>query len=309
MGELGDIFELVVCGPDRLRSARAEIRQRSGDQVRRGVVWWTGRDRVREEFEWPTGGRWLYVQDGDRWWRWNEQRGATTNTLGDPKERGSSDLHMLLNHGRLAISPELELAGREQIAGREAVILHVPEREIAVDAEYGLTLRAVHEGRRFWDVIQIDVNQPIPEKCFGFSAPDGVELRAASSNIPPPMPIEEVATRVSFPIFAPGPIMIGWPIDAQHWERRGEQPEHVTVRLRERPIWIQQSERWNPESFVSRFETASEWTRVVQDGVELDVRERPAAVRLVKDGVHLEVYGGLDNLEELIPVALSLRPV
>jgi hypothetical protein len=47
----------------------------------------------------------------------------------------------------------------------------------------------------------------------------------------------------------------------------------------------------------------------VRDGVELDVREHPAVVRLVRDGVRIEVYGESDNLDELIAIALALRPL
>jgi hypothetical protein len=117
-----------------------------------------------------------------------------------------------------------------------------------------------------------------------------------------------VAARVGFALFTPGPIAVDWPMEAQHWPARGERVEHVTVRLRGRPIWILQSERWDPESFGSRFGATHEWTRTVRDGVELDVRREPAVVRLIRDGVHVEVYGG-DNLDELLAVALSLRPV
>jgi hypothetical protein len=100
--------------------------------------------------------------------------------------------------------------------------------------------------------------------------------------------------------------MIAWPMDAQHWRVRGDELEQVIVRLRQSPIWILQSERWDPESFGSRFGKPAEWRRTTREGVELDVRESPAVVRLVRDGVHLEVYGS-ENLEELIAVALSLR--
>jgi hypothetical protein len=47
----------------------------------------------------------------------------------------------------------------------------------------------------------------------------------------------------------------------------------------------------------------------VRNGVELHVRDAPTVVRLVRDGTHIELYGEAANLEELITVALALRPV
>jgi hypothetical protein len=43
--------------------------------------------------------------------------------------------------------------------------------------------------------------------------------------------------------------------------------------------------------------------------VELEVREAPAVVRLVREGTHIEVHGEAASLEELIAIALALQPV
>jgi hypothetical protein len=75
---------------------------------------------------------------------------------------------------------------------------------------------------------------------------------------------------------------------------------------------IHQSPAPNPLSFGMRFDNPEEWRRETRDGVELEVRRDPNVVRLVRDGVHVQVYGGDESeatLEQLIAVAVALRPI
>jgi hypothetical protein len=312
MGELGDVFELVVTGPPKANSFFAECRRlfpRGGE--RRYRIWCARADNVREE-GFDEGGKpvSIYVQTGSRWWRWHEARGAVTNTLGDAKELANSELAwMLRSHGRVAVDPGAHIEGRERVAGREAILVRTPERQIAIDAEYGITLRSVYRGDVIFEVDRIECDIRFPADRFEFSPPAGVELRAASSDRPAPQPVEEVAAAVGFRVFEPGPIVLTWPVDAQPWLARRDRPDFVTVRLRAAPIWIHQSATADPESFGSRFAAPEEWSRIVRNGVEMDVREGPAVVRLVRDGTHIELYGEAAGTEELIAIALALRPV
>jgi hypothetical protein len=310
MGELGDVFELVVKGPPKLRSIRAECHQMSRPgTLRQYRVWWEADGRLREE------GRddretavMLHVRDGARWWRWHKARGAVTNTLGDPKERIEAQIaSMLLTHGRIAVHPDAYIDRRESIAGREAIVLSLREREIAVDAKHGVALRSVSPGGRF-EVTEIAFDVPIPPDRFEFSPPAGVELRAASSNFPDPKPVAEIASNVDWQVFEPGPIVLGWPVDAVLYPAREDKPEVVSVQLRRAPISIHQSPSPDPESFGSRY-APEDWSQIVRDGVELEVREHPALVRLIRDEIHIEVSGEAANVEELITIALALRPV
>ena len=311
MGELGDVFELIVTGPPRASAYFAMCRR----SLPRGEVWhyriWcSGDDSIREEryeHESPVA---TYVELGSNWWRWDETRGAVTNTLGDPKERANSEVvWWLRSHGRVAVNPDAHVDGREHVAGREAILVRTPERVIAVDAEYGITLRSVHRDDVIFEVDRIEFDAPAPAEGFEFAPPAGVELRAASSDRPVSQPVGDVAAAVSFRVFEPGPIVQTWPVDAQPWLARRGRPDFVTVRLRAAPIWIHQSPTPDPESFGSGFAAPEEWLRVVRNGVELDVREDPVVVRLVREGTHIELYGEVERVEELIEIALALQPV
>jgi hypothetical protein len=314
MGELGDFFELVVTGPLRVNALFAECRQSftpgAGTRYR---VWWSRPGNVREEGYDESGKPVsIYVESGSHWWRWlsRDARGAVTNTLGDPKERANSNAAwMLRSHARLAVVADAQIEGHEPVAGREAILVQLPERQIAVDAEYGVTLRSTYRGDVLFEVEQIEFDVRVPAERFEFTRPAGVELRAASSDRPPPQPVEDISAAVSFRVFEPGPIELAWPVDANAYLGRRDRPDSVSIRLRAAPIWISQSPAADPESFGSRFLAPEEWSRLVRDGVELEVREAPSVVRLVREGTHIEVYGDAASLEELITIALALRPV
>jgi hypothetical protein len=147
-------------------------------------VWWAGDGSLREESRDEHGKLIsLYVEFGSRWWRWHEGRGAVTNALGDPKERANSELTwMLLAHERLALEPHTHIVGSEVVAGREVVVLRTRERETAIDAEHGVTLRSIYRGEPIFGVNEIAFDAPVSPDCLEFSPPAGVALRAASSD-------------------------------------------------------------------------------------------------------------------------------
>lgn len=238
MGELGDVFELVVTGPPKATPFFAECRRsfpRGGE--RRYRIWCTDAHNVREEgFDEGRKPVSMYVQAGSSWWHWHEARGAVTNTRGDAKERANSEIvWMLLAHGRLAVDPAAQIEGSERVADRDAILVRTPERLIAVDAEHGMTLRSVYRGNVIFEVDQVEFGVRVPPERFEFSPPSAVELRAASSDRPAPRPVAEVAAGVGFPVFEPGSIMLDWPIDAQPWLGRRGRPDSVTIRLRGAP--------------------------------------------------------------------------
>lgn len=312
MSELGDVFELVVTGHPNAAPFFAECRRsfpRGGE--RRYRIWCADADNVREE-GFDEGGKPVstYVQAGSSWWRWHEARGAVTNTLGDAKERANSEIAWMLQaHGRLAVDPAAQIEGTERVADRDAILVRTLERLIAVDAEHGLTLRSVYRGDVIFEVDQVEFGVRMPPERFEFSPPRGVELRAASSDRPVPQPVAQVTADVGFSVFEPGAITLDSPVDAQPWLGRPGRPDAVTIRLRSAPIWIHQTAAPDPESFGSRFAAPKEWSRVVRNGLELDVRDAPAVVRVVRGGTHIELYGEAASLEELITIALALRPV
>ena len=77
--------------------------------------------------------------------------------------------------------------------------------------------------------------------------------------------------------------------------------------LRTRPIWIAHSR--SPKSRFAPRTKPQDWKRVIRGGTEFEVCETPPRVRFVRDGVHLEIYGEGENLEQLLAIALSLEQV
>lgn len=311
MSQVGDLLELVLLGPSRLTSCSGGLAMRfhASHENDYRFVWASG-DRMRIEGQLFNGAM-LFVQDGPRWWRWHDKTGVTTNTLGNPSEEPgfNEPITLLMGHGRLAMNPGLEVVGHDEVVGRDAIVFRVPEREFAVDAEHGVTLLETYRNQRILEVSQIEFNVDVPEQCFEFEAPVGAEVHAASGLEPIELPLDEAAGRVDYPLFAPYGVVVGWPLEASLYEERGDQPERVIVGLRNAPIWISHSPRADPESFGSRFAGQGAWHHVTKGGVDLLVRENPAIVRFVRDGVHLEIWGEADNLEQLIAVAIALTPI
>jgi hypothetical protein len=120
VGVLGDLFELVVCGPERLPAFEATAHYELGGRERRESHIWSVGTRVREEQRDEAGElAWLGVNDGVDWWTWDVRRGvARTNTRGDRSSAfgigGACPL--IRGHGRLAVSSQTEVAGREEVA-------------------------------------------------------------------------------------------------------------------------------------------------------------------------------------------------
>jgi hypothetical protein len=313
MSELGDLFELVVRGPERLPALEATAHGHLARGGHESHMWLAG-VRRREEVRDEAGDLvWLGVDNGADWWKWDVQRNvARTNTLGD---RGTNygiagALAFLRGQGRLIVSPQVELLGREEVAGRSTMRVRIPEREIWVDLEFGVALRAMYQGRVLLDVQDIVYDVAIGDERFEPDLlPREVEVRAAS-ELYDEGSVAEIASLVEFPVFAPGKVTVEWPaFGASRHRGDGLKPETVYVQLRSRPIWISHSLTPHSALLAARRTNPEDWRPLVRDGVELEVCEQPAVVRLVRDAVHLEISGEVENLEQLIAIALSLQRV
>lgn len=299
-------------GPRSLTSFEARAYSTVGDERREALVWWAG-GRLREESRTDSGELvWLQVNNGSDWWMWDvRRRVARTNTQGD---RGGAfpmggANQFILGQGRLAISPNVEIMGRDEIAGRAVLRIRLPDREVSIDEEFGTALRAVFRGKLLVDVTDIAYAGEIDEARFAMDpVPPDVEVRAAS-HLYDEAPIAEVAGLVDFPVFAPGSVSLTWPaFDAYRHRGDAQEPEAVYVSLRRRPIWIAHSRSPNPGLPAARTKP-EDWRRLSRGGTEFEVCEKPPRVRFVRDGVHLEIYGEGENLEQLLAVALSLEQI
>lgn len=313
MGALGDLLELVLVGPQSLDSFEARARTHVGGEERDALVWWAG-ERVREEIRDREGELVrLGVHDGADWWIWEVgRRVARTNTLGDRASgfgvAGAAPL--ILGQGRLVFSPRVELLGREDVAGRRAVRVRLPDREIWIDEEHGTALRAVFGEKLLLDVVEIVYGAPVDDGRFQLgSLPSEVDVRAAS-DLYDEAPLAQIAGMVDFPVFAPREVQVAWPaFDASRHRGDARRPERVYVSLRKRPIWIAHSQSPDPDSIGAVRTKPGDWRPLSPDGLELEVCETPPMVRLVRDGVRLEIDGEGENLEQLIAIARSLEPV
>jgi hypothetical protein len=202
------------------------------------------------------------------------------------------------------------VVGREEVAGRPALRVRIPEREIWIDSEFGTALRAIFQERLLLDVVEIAYDLDFDAARFQIDPlPPEVEIRAASL-LYDKAPIDEIAALVHFPVFAPGEVTVDWPaFDASRHYADALRPETVQVQLGQRVVWISQSETPNPESFAARSTKPEDWRSINRNGVELEVCESRTIVRLRREGVYLELAGEGSNLAQLIAIALSLRQV
>jgi hypothetical protein len=315
LGELGDLLELIVVGPAALPPLYAHVHNiLPGGTATEYEVWWAGEDRFRlETAELPTGGTGIWVRNGSRWWHRRDDQ-VVTNAVGDSNAAGDKphELNLLVWGGRwLVVDPTARVAGRASIADRQAILVETDRRAVAVDAEHGVLLQAAIDGRLHWEVTEIAFDVAISAEQLEYTIPAGARVVPPSAERYELISASEAACRVDWPVFVPGPVPLSWPLELQHWPPRRDRPEAMILRL-ESPVWIHQSAAPDPLSFGMRFNDPDEWTQIEREEQQLQVRSAPNVVRLVRSGVQIEVYclneAGQASLEQLIAVALSLRP-
>jgi outer membrane lipoprotein-sorting protein len=187
-------------------------------------LWLALPDRLREE--WTDGAdASTLVRVGATWWSLG-RHGAMTNNGSPEMGHGSRIDRPLLDPAELLSGRDLELAGRTEHAGREAIRVfsqvspraafltetggfhgHWPQ-ELLVDAERGVLLRIVSmlgaQPFAISEFTSIAFDEEIPEQVFVFEAPPGVELQDARerSSRALILPLDEAARLASFSVFA-----------------------------------------------------------------------------------------------------------
>jgi outer membrane lipoprotein-sorting protein len=358
VSELGRVLELLYGARDRYQSARLEAHERRNHRLQSeayeraqreqtGAVsvqlygpgtdvpeeseatirlWFEQPNRFREERT-ENGHEMLLVGDGARWWT-SSPEWATVVQEGDGWAQADASSRMLLDPALLISDLALEIRGRTQAAGREAVAIDATPRhplhhspplpwgatghELAVDAERGVLLRVASslDGVVFdaLDVTEIAFDETLDERLFRYEPPPGEEVLQPKDVSPgEPVSVEEAARRASFTVLIPSSLGAGWHVHALYVAGRARIRETVHVSLfredgvhnvgiRETPAPF---ERWQLNGTEERNE--GEVTLRVSDGGW-------TRVLVERDGTCVELSSATYSVDELVELALALRP-
>jgi outer membrane lipoprotein-sorting protein len=265
MSELGELLELLYSARRSFRTARGVLRRRSnwrlareamrrenarnrgggsrsvmmfarssgsGEeppdvQEERVVFWYEPPDRLREEVEQPPHSR-TTVLDGNLWWMYTPEWGATSNVdlsdeeAGDMTVGGGELFRPLLDPSGLLGVLEIEqiddLGERLIVRARPRAdvdnvqrhfqlrsLLGADEIELVVDRERGVVRRlaAIMDGQEL-SVVEFDelfFDETFPAETFVFVPPPGEEIRAPDLGMQRQYSLEEAAELAGFQVF------------------------------------------------------------------------------------------------------------
>jgi outer membrane lipoprotein-sorting protein len=359
---LGDVLELLYNARKRYRSVRLEAREYSNYRVQQDAfermrraesgtgtvsmqvyatttdeeppeegeaslrLWFEQPNRFREE-RLESGRRLVMLGDGERWWTSSPDWGTVVQE-GDGWEQAFGGTRTLLDPAPVIAAVELDVRGRAQLAGRDAVIVHGVQRsphrheaslpwgatdhELLVDAERGVLLRLASslDGAVFsaLDVTSIAFDETLDESVFRYEAVEGEEvLRPEDVSPGEAVPIEEAARRASFTVVVPAALGRGWHTHALYVAGRGRIPETVHISLFRQEgtntVAIRETappfERWQ----------LSHTEQVERDGSTLHVSvDGSSRVLLERHGTCVELTSTTYTSDELVELALTLTP-
>ena len=361
MTELGDLLELLHRAHASFRTVRFEAREwrhtwRTQAAYARAMEGATGvgqvvlqTDSVPEEWEITVRG-WLApprvreergeagrltigASDAARWWQVMPEW-ATVSDEGDGWSTGQVGecLRPYVDPAPLTAGLTLELAGRADVAGRQAILVRAVPRprpfraehdalltgadrhELAFDAERGTLLRSISlvddEPAVRLEVAEIAFDEPIDETLFHHEPRPGEEVakpgEVRAGNV---VSIEVAARLASFAVLVPGSLGHGWRSHVLYTPgREGTRVrETVTVALY----------RDDASHSVTLRQSAGPWESWQTNGTEeaerggstLRVSVGPWHRVLVEQGgTHVELDSGTVETEELVELALTLVP-
>jgi hypothetical protein len=359
MTELGDLLELLHRAHASFRTVRFEAREwrhtwRTQAAYARAMEGATGvgqvvlqTDAVPQEWEIVVRG-WLApprireergeagrltvgVSDGERWWQVMPEW-ATVSDEGDGWSTGrvGDCLRPYVDPAPLTAGLTLELAGRGEAAGREAILVRAAPRprpfraeqealltgadrhELAVDAARGTLLRTVSfvddEPAQLLEVVEIAFDEPLDESLFRHEPGPGEEVaKPGEVQAGTVVSIEEAARLASFPVFVPGSLGHGWRSHVLYTPgREGTRVrESVTVALY----------RDDASHSVTLRQSVGPWDSWQTNGTEeaerggrtLRVSSGPwRRVLVEQEGTHVELDSGTVEIEALTELALTL---
>jgi len=364
VGELGEILELLHGARNRYRTVRATLRswhdweleacaearshaedEDDGDEgrpegwsrfsERTSRVWLQRPNRVREE---NGSGRWrTAIEDGTRWWTYDEQ-GREHSNEGEP-EVGTSiaeGARLLFDPAPLIGALRLRLAGEITVAGRPAYrVLGQPrwqgstwtffhlgegdELELAVDRERGVVLRSAArlEGHDFRvvEAVEIAFDEEFPAETFRPipGAPKGERPEARHVSV------DEAAELTSFPLWLPPLPGEGWNVRVLYFPGGEYELEAVLLRLtrREGTHSVTISLTSEEDVFLGLDHRDEDWEVVERAGHEVHVmpaqeqRGMQAAVRLERGGTWITLVSESlreDSLLEIVDTLTRHKP-
>ena len=370
MSDLGDLLELIYGAGERWQTVRLTIRewqhagrtrqaierlnrrQSSGgdgqitlygsiggsepEEFEHVVRVWLDGDRAREEREGPHAYPALGIRDGDQWWMYSPDYGASTNE-GDPNHQSGvgEQAFGLLEPAHLLGALALEPAGEVEAAGRPA--LHVrgkprgrdrqgafmlfrlgagaDEYELVFDRERGVLLRTTSllDGQPIStvEVLEIEFDEDFPPETFRFVLPEGVSFRPLTPSLEH-VTLEQASELAAFTVLSPADVPDGWQLHVVYFpgEQSPATPATVNLGYHSRDAGEQLSIAQADATAVDHYEWLA-WDEV--DGVLVagpaDPRGlEPGYARVERNGTRATLSSAELPRERLVALAQSLTP-
>lgn len=301
---------------------------------------WADRERRWERAEREGMHEELAVRRGGTWWRWDRHNGAITNEGDDHATTTvAEELAWLLGGIRLVALLELTAIDRGAVAGRptwrcravpsadddhDRFDLHrlpgygADEYELDVDAQTGIVLRVAGrlDGEVFseHEVVDLGVDEELPDELFEFTSPDGTPPRSLEEahgehhmHVSPRRLIE----LADFPLFTPRRMPEAW--HAMLGYHDGVAIMHLRAEDGLHSVAINQAPQGTDDLGWDHANPAP-WQHVTHDGIEYQWREpnedwQPARVRFVREGTRVTVDSAEHSAVELLELARTMVPL
>ena len=370
MGELGELLELIYGAGDRWRTVRLTLRewqhpgriaaaierlnreQASGgarqvmlfgaaggpepEEIEHVVRVWLDGDRAREEREGPYAFPALGVRDGERWWMYSPEHGASTND-GDPNHASGvgEQAITLLEPAHVLGALRLEPVGEIDAAGRPALLVRAAARgrdreaafalhrlgfganayELVFDRERGVLLRTTglldEVPLTSTEVLEIAFDEEFPPETFRFELPKGESFRPLFTPTEH-VTLERAAELAPFTVLSPAEVPAGWQLHVLYLpgDDRPPLPTSVNLHYHSRDV----SEQLNISQTAADEEDREQWLEWEESAGVLVAG--PAEPRGLEPGyVRVELAGTRATLssaelprERLLALAHSLEP-
>jgi outer membrane lipoprotein-sorting protein len=374
MSELGDLLVLLHGARGRTAVVRATVRtwqdqrgiheamqqaQRRGYAIAFGSdgegeplesvvrVWLAPPDLVREERE-GAFGEGFGVRRGAVWWRYDAERGATSNE--DEPEVGTGigeELSRLIDPAPLIGLLDFEAIAPGRHAGRDVLRVRAVPRSGAeaedfalmpfgalggdellldVDAERGALLRVEVRGQgrslAVTEVTEIAFDEVFADDVFVFTPPPGEEIRSVTdrSSVHRGLTIEQAVARAEFTVWIPARLPAGWETEI-FFVAENDRPllaPHVHLHYRAEDgmhaVSVAESPAAHPGEHAD-YEHArpNAWEDVERDGRRMQIREpaeswQPAQARLELEGTRILIHSSDLAAGALADLAAGLVP-
>jgi outer membrane lipoprotein-sorting protein len=334
----------------RFASAGEPAEEPPDVQEERIRFWFEPPERLREETEAPPHSSHTTVIDGELWWTYSPDWGATSNVgLSDEEASsmsagGGEPFRVLLDPSGLPGVVEIDRIDAEGdrllVRARPRADLDdfhrhtqlhtlsgADELELVVDRERGVVLRltAYLDGRELSaaQFEELVFDEVFPEGTFVFVPPPGEEIRPPETFAHREYSLEDAAELAGFPVFEIPELPEGqWRLHIHYSPPRERPPIQANVAL----FYHRADGRG---TLVVSQHTAGEggfgWPGIHPDGPPLEQLEREgiryttcradpgqgagAAVTLDRDGTAIQLQSPELDVEALLDLAASLRPV